>query len=125
MEFKEGELIPAGGYSSEERNWAMCCHLAVLGQFFFPPLIVVPFLIWWLKGESLPLVRQQGKEVLNLQITLCIAGLVAAALVPLLGLGILLAGLLALYAGVTGVIGAVNVREGRPYNYPINWRVLR
>lgn len=123
MDFKEGELIPAGGYTEQERNWAMLCHLSVLGQLFFPPLVVAPFLIWWLKGESLPLVRQQGKEVLNLQITLFLAGVVAAVLTPIL-VGFLLAGLLALYAGVSGVVAAVSVREGRAYRYPINWRLL-
>lgn len=124
MDIKEGEYLPAGNYSSDERNLAMCCHLAVLGQLFFPPLIAAPFLIWWFRGEQMPLVRHQGKEVINLQITLFVAGLVAGALVPLLGLGLLLLGLVALYAGITGVVGAVSVREGRPYRYPINWRVL-
>ena len=123
MMTNDAEFLPVVGPRKEERNWAMLCHLAVVGQMFFPVLIIAPLLIWLLKGDDMPLVREQGKEAVNFQITLLLAAVVCGVLWFVL-IGILLAGVLWLYAVIAGVIATMKVKEGVAYRYPFNLRLI-
>lgn len=124
MDTQDSEFLPVNMPSKDERTWAMLCHLCVVGQIFLPILILGPLLIWLIKGEQLPFVKMQGKEVLNFQITLFLAGIVCWILVLALGLGFILMGILAIYSIVVGVIGAVKTNEGVAYRYGFNWRLI-
>jgi uncharacterized Tic20 family protein len=124
MEPQQGEYLPAIGASKDERTWAMLCHLCVIGQMFFPVLVIGPLLIWLIKGDELPLVKEQGKEAINFQITLFLAAIVCAILWVFL-IGMLLAGLLWIYAIVAGIIATVKVKEGNPYRYGLNLRLIK
>lgn len=123
MALYEGEYIPGNGPGKDERTWAMLCHLCVVAQIFFPLLMLGPLLIWLLKGDEMPFVKQQGKEVLNFQITLFLAGLVAGMLTVVL-IGFVLLGLIWVYSIVVGIIGAVKSNEGFAYRYGINLRLI-
>jgi uncharacterized Tic20 family protein len=124
MDSQDSEFLPVSMPSKDERTWAMLCHLCIVAQMFLPILILGPLLIWLIKGEQLPFVRAQGKEVLNFQITLFLAGIVCWVLVLALGLGFILMGVLAIYSIVVGVIGAVKTNEGVAYRYGFNWRLI-
>ncbi len=124
MDPREGEYLPVDRSTrSDERTWAMLCHLCIVGQMFFFPLIVGPLLIWLIKGDDLPLVKQQGKEAINFQITLFLAAIVCGVL-WLVGIGILLGAALWIYAIVAGVIATVKVKEGVAYRYRFNLRLI-
>jgi uncharacterized Tic20 family protein len=124
MEPQQGEYLPVIGSTKDERTWAMLCHLCVVGQMFFPVLVIGPLLIWLIKGDELPLVKEQGKEAINFQITLFLAAIVCAVLWFVV-IGILLAGLLWIYAIVAGVIATVKVKEGEAYRYRFNLRLIK
>lgn len=124
MEPREGEYLPAAGPTQDERNWAMLCHLSVVGQLFFPVLILGPLLIWLFKGDELPLVKSQGKEAINFQITLFLACLLGWLLVPIFGLGFVVLAVLWIYSVVAGVIATVKTREGVAYRYGMNLRLI-
>lgn len=124
MEPQNGEYLPVTGPTQDERNWAMLCHLCIIGQMFIPLLVIGPLLIWLLKGDQLPFVKAQGKEAINFQITLFLAGLVGSALIFVL-IGWLVLGLLWVYAIVAGVIATMKVKEGVPYRYGINLRLVK
>lgn len=119
----DAEFLP-GSPSKQERTWAMLCHLSVVGQIFFPILMLGPLLIWLLKGDEMPFVKMQGKEALNFQITLFLAGIVCWILVLAFGLGFLLMGILWVYSVVVGIIGAVKTNEGVAYRYGLNLRLI-
>ena len=123
MEPQNGEYLPVAGLTQDERNWAMLCHLCIIGQMFIPVLVIGPLLIWLLKGDQLPFVKEQGKEAINFQITLFLAGLVGTALIFVL-IGWLVLGLLWVYAIVAGVIATMKVKEGVPYRYGLNVRLV-
>lgn len=123
MDTQDSEFLPANIPNKEERTWAMLCHLCIVAQIFLPILVLGPLLIWLIKGEHLPFVKAQGKEVLNFQITLFLAGLISTALI-VVGIGILLLILLWIYSIVVGVIGAVKTNEGVAYRYGFNWRLI-
>jgi uncharacterized Tic20 family protein len=120
----DSQPLPGNAPGKEERTWAMLCHLSVVGQLFIPVLMLGPLLIWLLKGDQLPFVKQQGKEALNFQITLFLAGIVCWILVLAFGLGFILMGILWVYSIVVGIIGAVKTNEGFPYQYGLNLRLI-
>lgn len=124
MESQNADFLPVSVPSKEERTWAMLCHLCIVAQIFVPILILGPLLIWLIKGDQLPFVKTQGKEVLNFQITLFLAGIVCWVLVLAFGLGFILMGVLGIYSIVVGVIGAVKTNEGVAYRYGFNWRLI-
>ena len=52
--------------SKDEQTWAMLCHFSTFIGFIFPfRNIIAPLIIWLSKREDLPLVADQGREVLN------------------------------------------------------------
>lgn len=123
MQHQQGEYLPVAGPTQDERNWAMLCHLCIIGQMFIPVLVIGPLLIWLVKGDQLPFVKEQGKEAINFQITLFLAGLVGWVLVWIL-IGWLVLGLLWVYAIVAGIIATMKVKEGVPYRYGLNLRLV-
>jgi len=127
-----GEKQPAGppplvqGQSKDERMWAMFCHLAALAGGIFPAFgnIIGPLVVWLIKKEEYPLVDDQGKESVNFQITLSIAGLILVPLCFLLiGIPLILA--LTVYGLVMIIIAAMKANEGERYRYPYTIRFIK
>jgi uncharacterized Tic20 family protein len=107
----EQELLPKP--SQEVRQWAMFCHLSALLGIWIPfGNLIGPLILWQMKRETDPFIDAQGKEALNFQITVAIAGDLSAAdgadhrLLP--------AGLLAIGALVLTIIAGVKANEGFP-----------
>lgn len=124
MEPQQGEYLPVAGPTKDERTWAMLCHLCIVAEIFLPILVLGPLIILLIKGDELPLVKQQGKEAINFQITLFLAALVCGLLIPLFGLGFLLAGVVGVYSFISGIIATVKVKEGEAYRYGICLRLI-
>jgi uncharacterized Tic20 family protein len=117
--------------SKEERNCAMAYHLASLAGFIIPFGNILGPLI---KKEKFPLVDDQGKEAVNFQITVFLAGLIGALLISLdfyslkgvevlIGFLVLLA--LAVYWLVFTVIAAMHASEGESFRYPYTLRLIK
>ncbi len=119
----DAEFLPVVGPDKEERTWAMLAHLSMVAQIFLPILMLAPLVILLIKGDRLPFVKAQSKEVINEQITLLLAAIVSCILI-LIGIGVVLLFVLWVYSIVTGIIGAVKVNEGVAYRYPLNWRLI-
>jgi uncharacterized Tic20 family protein len=112
--------------SAEERNWAVFSHLAALLALIAWGIgaLVGPLIIWLIKKDTMPFVNDQGKEALNFQITVFIAGLVCTALIwVLIGIPLLVA--LAIADLVFIIMAAVKASEGVAYRYPINLRLIK
>lgn len=120
----DADFLPIAQPTKDERTWAMLCHLCIVAEIFLPILVLGPLLIWLIKSDELPFVKTQGKEVLNFQITLFLAGIACWILVLALGLGLLLMAILGIYSVVAGIIGAVKANEGVPYRYGFNLRLI-
>lgn len=115
-------LIP----TPEERNWAVFCHLGALLGFVVWGIgsLLGPLILWLIKKDTMPFVDDQGKEALNFQITVFLAGIVCTALVFLL-VGIPLLVALTLFDLVFIIIAAVKASEGVAYRYPICLRLIK
>ncbi len=103
----------------------MFCHLASLSGFIIPlGSILGPLLLWILKKEEFAFVDDQGKEALNFNITLAIAGLISAVLTVVLIGFLLLLGVFIAWIAFT-IIAAIAASKGEAYRYPYTLRLVK
>lgn len=117
--------LPAVMPSSSERTWGMLCHLSAFGLFVFPAFgnLIGPLIIWLVKKDESTFVDDQGKEVLNFQISATIYLFVTGFLSFLLiGIPFLVA--LGIFWFVIVIVAAVQANEGKPYRYPLTIRFI-
>jgi uncharacterized Tic20 family protein len=114
----------AGTPSKEERNWATLAHVSALLAFFtVVGGIIGPLVIWLIRKEDMSFAADQAKEALNFQITVFLAGIVAAILCLIL-IGFVLLAILALADLILIIVAAVKASEGVAYRYPFNLRLI-
>ena len=99
----------------------MLSHLLGIFTGFLGPLI-----IWLLKKDEKPFVDDQGKEVLNFQLTVLIAYVAAMILSCVtLGLGALLFIPIFIVVIVFGIMGTMAANKGEAYRYPVSIRMVK
>lgn len=104
------------------RTWAMLCHLAgFAGVLPIVPLIgclLGPLIVWLLKKNEFPFVDEQGKEVVNFQITMLIYLAIGALLIPLCGIGVPVMIAVGVVDAIFLIIAAIKANDGYHYRYP-------
>jgi uncharacterized Tic20 family protein len=112
--------------SKEAHRLAMFCHLLAFAGFLGILFgnIIGPLVLWLVKKDEFPFVDDQGKEVLNFQISLTIYALIAAPLCLIL-VGIFLLGAIWIGGIVLTILGALRASEGVRYRYPLAIRFLK
>jgi uncharacterized Tic20 family protein len=109
----------------DETLWATLCHLsAFAGYVTGIGHVVGPLIVWLVKKDQYPLVDDQGKEVLNFQISMTIYYFVAALLFCAY-IGIVVFPALVIFSIVVTIIGAVKASTGEAYRYPLCIRFLK
>ncbi len=109
---------------SQERTWAMLCHLSALAAFIFPlGNIIGPLVIWLIKKDESEFVDDQGKESLNFQISFTIYCIVGAFLILFI-IGIFLLIALGVLFIVLVIIGTVKANSGEKFRYPLSIRFI-
>ena len=110
--------------SKDERTWAMLCHFSAFAGCVFPfGNILAPLIIWLSKREDYPLVADQGKEILNFQISMTLYFIVSAVLaIVLIGIPILIG--LAIFEFIIIIVAAIKANDGTKYRYPITIHFL-
>jgi uncharacterized Tic20 family protein len=134
MESNPGNAPMSAPQSNETQMWNMLCHLIALSGyitgvgFFLGPLIV-----WWTMKDKFPSVEEHGKESLNFQITVLLAGVavgVASVVVGFLTFGIgFYVGFaaMAILGGahlVLVIIASMQAWSGGSYRYPFTLRLI-
>src|SRR5690349_14294052 len=129
-----GYMPPTGGGyagptpTKDEQTMAMLCYILGIITWFIGPLI-----IWLIKKDQSKFVDDQGKEVLNWEITLTICWVclfvlgIVLHIIPILGaiLVILLELALFVCAIVFGIMGAVKANQGIAYRFPFALRLIK
>ncbi len=109
---------PAPMPPNEERLWAMLSHLSYFAFTIFAPIIILVVF-----GPRSAFVQDQAKEALNFHITLLIAA-IASALLILVGIGLLLLPVVAVYGLVFAILASVKSYDGELYRYPLTLRLV-
>lgn len=112
---------PAEPATDDEKTMAMLAHMLGIVVGFVGPLI-----IWLIKREESKFVDDQGKEALNLQLTILIGWVVVFFLsVVTCGIGGILGLPLFVVVIVFCIIGGLKAKEGVLYRYPLNIRMIK
>lgn len=106
--------------SSDERLFAVFAHIGTIISSFLIPLI-----IWLIKKDDSSFIDHHGKEALNFQITIFLGYIAGGILTPLFGIGILVILACWILSLVCVVIAAIKANEGKPYRYPVSWRIIQ
>lgn len=104
----------------EDRQLLMFAHLSQLLSFItgFGGFIV-PLVIWLTQKDKVEHMDEQGKKILNFQLTMFLAALVAIPLMFILIGFVILAGV-GLLTLIFPIINAVKANNGEPTDYPLS-----
>ncbi|MGJ3257099.1 MAG: DUF4870 domain-containing protein [Alcanivorax sp.] len=109
----------------EERSLGLACHLLALAGLVVPfGNILGPLIMWLVKKDESAFVDDQGKEALNFNITISIAGFVAFLLMFVV-IGGLLLPIIGIFWLVMTIIAAVKANGGERYRYPLTLRLIK
>lgn len=120
---------PAPLHTSDERNWAMLCHLSALLGFVLVPSanIFAPLIVWLVKRNDSPFIDEHGRESVNFHLSLWIYGLVSSLLiftVVLIPLVFLIWGAIYLGGLVYSIIAGLKASNGEHFRYPLTMRLI-
>jgi uncharacterized Tic20 family protein len=131
---------------SQERTWAMLCHLSALSGLVGVPMgqLIGPVIVWLVKKDEYETVDRHGRNVINFQLSVTLYSLAAlvlvAALFGLTWLGpgnedlnlivplIAIAATLGLFWAISlicTVLAAIQAYNGDWFRYPFAIRFLR
>ena len=109
-----------------EKQWGMFTHISALVTLLGIPLgnVIGPLIIYLIKKDDYEFVADQGKEVLNFQITWSLIFLVSVIMI-FVGIGIIMLVGFGVAWLVLVIIGAVSASNGQFYRYPLTIRFLQ
>jgi uncharacterized Tic20 family protein len=111
---------------SREHNLAMASHLGGLMPIPWVP-IIVPFLIWILKGDESEFVNKQAREALNFQLSISIYWSLCFLLCfTIIGIpfAMIAFGVFIITNVICSLKGAARTAKGLEYRYPMNLRLI-
>jgi uncharacterized protein len=109
----------ASGVNQDEKNMGMLLYVLGIITGFIGPVI-----LWLMKKDTMPFVNDQGKEVLNFQITVFLCAIVCGILMMVV-IGIFLLPLVMLAYLILMIMGALKAKEGIAYRFPFALRLLK
>jgi uncharacterized Tic20 family protein len=111
--------------ASDERMWAMLCHLASLIGWILPfGDLIATLLIWLFKRDQSAFVERHGREALNYQISFYIYALIGLAL-SCVYIGFFILAALAIFDMVGMIKAAIAANRGEEYRYPLTIRLIK
>jgi len=110
----------------EDRQLLILTHISQLLNLItgFGGLIV-PLIIWFTQRDKILEMEEQGKEIINFQISLFIYSILCIPLILLFGLGILLLVIVGLLTLILPIVNAIKVSNGEIPNYPFTIKILK
>lgn len=122
-----GEEPVAATTGEKADKWTPMFHgLALLGLFFPILNIVLPGFLWLMKRDENPIYNQQGKQVINFQLTMSFAFVPAIALlIFFFPVGFPLTMLLYFYTLVMCIVNLFRSINRQAVRYPLSFAFLR
>ena len=111
---------PAFTLSSDDKIWAIFCHLSLLLGIGF----LLPLVVWLAKRDDSPAVAAHAREALNFHLSLYIYGFVSAVLI-FFCIGYFLLMGLAIFGLVCAILAAVEASKGGFFRYPLTIPIFR
>jgi uncharacterized Tic20 family protein len=118
----QAAAVPAA-QDPQARQWALWSHLSALAGLFIGLSFLGPLIIWAIKKDDDPFIKDQAQEALNFNLTVFLAGIVCFLLVFVI-IGFLLLPVLAVAWIVFTIIAATRANRGEAYRYPVSIRFI-
>jgi uncharacterized Tic20 family protein len=116
--------------SQDSRNWAVIAHLSAIAAMFVALAFLGPLVVYLVKKDTDPFVRDQAAEALNFQLSWLLWGFIGGivlVLLIILVVGIVLIPV-AIAAGVAWfvliIVAALRASKGERYRYPLTIRFI-
>jgi uncharacterized protein len=102
-----------------KKTWGMLTHLLALSVFVGIPFgnVIGPLIIYLIKKDEYEFVAEQGREVLNFQITWSMIFIISAIMI-VVGIGILMLIAFGVAWLVLVILGSISASNGTRYKYP-------
>ncbi len=111
--------------TADEKNMAMLSHLLALSGYVIPfGNILGPLIIFLIKKDQSPYVRDHAVESLNFQISLLIYTIVSAVLIFVI-IGFFLIFAVAIAGLILCIMAGLKASEGQLYRYPLTIRFVK
>ena len=111
--------------TSDERTMGLLAHLSAFAGLLIPfGNIVGPLVLYLVKRDESEFIADQAREALNFNLTMTLAGIVAAVLMIVL-IGFLLLPVIGIAWLVLTIVAAIKANEGEWYRYPVNVRFVK
>jgi uncharacterized Tic20 family protein len=111
--------------TQDDRTWGMLAHLTAFSGFLIPlGSVIAPLIVWLVKRDQSQFVADQGREALNFNISVLLAGVVCGVLVWVF-IGILLGVALFIYWLTMTIIAGIKASEGIRYRHPFTLRLVK
>jgi len=118
-EYMGQESLPQTQPTSDERTMAILSHvLCIIGSF------IAPLIIYLLKKDESPYIKEHALESLNFQITMIILYIISGILIIIL-VGVLLIWALSIINLILIIIATIKASEDKLYRYPFNFRLIK
>ncbi|HZH70015.1 MAG TPA: DUF4870 domain-containing protein [Flavobacteriaceae bacterium] len=112
-------------YMREDKQFLMLTHLSQLLNYLtgFGGLIV-PLILWSINKDNIIALDQQGRAIVNFQISLFLYSLISIPLIFIFGIGVFLLIAIWIVGLVMPIINGIKASNGEPIHYPISIKFL-
>ncbi|WP_228851353.1 DUF4870 domain-containing protein [Aegicerativicinus sediminis] len=105
----------------EDNQLIVITHLSQLVTFVLGfGSLIIPLVLWATQKEKIYQMDEQGKEIVNFQLSLLIYIIISIPLILLFGLGILLLIIIGVISFVFPIINAIKASNGESPKYPLS-----
>ena len=87
--------------------------------------LIVPLVIWLTQKDKVTHMDQQGKSVVNFQISMILFAFIAVPCILLFGLGILMLIAIGILNLILPIVGAIKASNGEHYEYPFSIQFIK
>jgi uncharacterized protein len=108
-----------------ERTMLILMHISPLIGFLVPfGNIIAPLVFWLIKKDQSPELDRHGKAVINFQITIMLA-LVVAFILIFVVIGVFLIPIIGLFSLIMIIMGAIDASNGKLFKYPLSLNLIK
>lgn len=86
--------------------------------------LLIPLIIWITQKDKVWMMDENGKNILNFQISLIVYALICVPLILVLGLGLLGFALIGILGIVFPILNAIKVSNGETPRYPLSFNFI-
>lgn len=118
-EYMGQESLPQNIPTPDERTMAILSHILCI----VAP-IIAPLIIYLLKKDESPYVKEHALESLNFQLTMLILYIISYILI-IIAVGLLMIWALGIIDLILIIVATIKASENKLYKYPFNFRLIK